>query len=255
MTDANILDAMPAQQAKSRLPIVLLLDTSDSMRASGGIGQLNEALAAWHDELRDEDYIARVGEIAMVTFGEGGVRVIDATGQSGDEPADPFVSVDEFDPPVLEAGGVTPMVEGIERAIELVRQRKNEIRSSGLILAHRPLIYMITDGAPTNSSGKRSQEWKTLTPTLRDLEEGKHLLFFAFGVEGADEAVLRGLAPEAWHLLAGLKFAQFLRFVSTSVEQLSKSGNADQPASEAYRQIEERQSQEDRINEYLKGVI
>ncbi len=253
MTDASrILDQLPSQQAKSRLPIVLLLDTSHSMELTGGITQLNDALAAWQRQLQDEDFIARVGEIAMVTFGLGGVRVVDATGQIEEEPEEPFVSVAAFDPPQLQAGGPTPMVEGIERAIDLVRERKRELRSQGLILANRPLVYMITDGGPTDERGKLTSSWKKLAPKLRDLEQGKHLLFFAFGVDGADETVLEGLAPESAHMLAGLQFSQFLRFVSASVETLSKAGTSDQSASEAYAEIEEQQAKHQRVADWLK---
>ena len=51
--------------------------------------------------------------------------------------------------PQLEADGETPMGAAIERAIEMVSQRKKAYRANG-IGYYRPWIFMISDGEPTD---------------------------------------------------------------------------------------------------------
>ena len=65
-----------------------------------------------------------------------------------------FVPAAIFTPPTLTAGGVTPMFEAIRTAIDLSERRKAELDDEG-IQRFRPLIFMLTDGGPTDDSGNR----------------------------------------------------------------------------------------------------
>lgn len=248
------IEDLPVQSAKSRLLITLVVDTSSSMANSGGIGQLNSALQNWRGELATNEYLSQTGEICLISFGEGGVRRVDPSGQARSMLADPYVPIRDFNPPALSAGGVTPMVEGLQLAFSTVAEKKQRLRDAGLPLAHRPLIYLITDGAPTDERGRLTQGWRTLVPVIRQQEAGKHLLFFALGVRGAAEDVLRGLAPESTHLLDTLEFSRVLQFVSTSIEAVREGTTRDQTASQAYQGVNEANDKWRRIQGWLGGA-
>ncbi len=250
---SDIID-LPVQPAKSRVLITLVLDTSSSMAEQGRIGQLNAGLRRFGDELGANDYVLRTGEVAIVTFGLGHVRVVDPRGLAAGPPTEPFAPLRQFAPPMLQAGGATPMVEGIQQAFSLVQWRKGALRDQGLMLAHRPLVYMITDGQPTDAQGRLSDVWTTLVPTIRDLERNKHLLFFPFGVEGADESVLRALGPDSYKLLRDVDFGAALMLVSASIEALAgHRGSGDESAEEIHARVNYELSKRDRIMAFLQG--
>lgn len=172
---------------------MLLLDTSSSMdqpdlEPPRPIDQLNEALRRWSVEIRKDAALRHTAEIAVITFGNGGVRVLEL-GADG-----PFRPAALFEPPVLEAGGVTPMIEAMSQAIALIEGRKRELDATG-IPRTRPLMLLLTDGYPTNDVGELDESWPSLASELASLTKAKKLLLAAFGTADANFKVLNELAP------------------------------------------------------------
>src|SRR5690554_4178323 len=99
-----------AENPDPRAPCLLLLDTSASM---GGepMRALNEGLQVFKQDLMTDELARRRVEIAALTFGAGGVREVQN-----------FVTVDQWQPQQLGAGGSTPMGEAIRRGLELLRE-------------------------------------------------------------------------------------------------------------------------------------
>jgi len=211
-----------------RVLLLMCLDTSQSMQGEP-IRLLNEALADWAGTLRRDISLAATAEIAMVTFGAGGVvvwRGARALPRKSDET--PFVPAGQFQPPVLIAAGVTPMAEAIDVSMTLVETRKLQLRSSYLQY-HRPLIWLVTDGLPTDDQGNHSQDWKRLPPVLDQAQQAKKFRFFAVGVGAMDQmgkGVLSGLSPRDNFTLGGFPFHELLPLLSASIEQTA-SGNED----------------------------
>jgi uncharacterized protein YegL len=85
-----------ADNPEPRCPCVLLMDTSGSM-AGARIDALNEGLRTFRDDLLKDSLASRRIELALVAF------------SSGVETVQNFVTVDQFEPPRLEAGGQTHM--------------------------------------------------------------------------------------------------------------------------------------------------
>lgn len=250
---ASVRDALPVQPAKSRILITLVVDTSSSMAEGDRIGELNRALRSWREELMGDDHLSSRGEIALVTFGKDHVVAVDPSGAFAGHAQQPYVPVSQFKPAELEAGGVTPMVEALQYAFDLLATRRQQLRADGIPLANRPLVYLITDGVPTDERGYRSDRWRDFAPVIRQHEDGKHLLFFALGVDGAERQVLAGLAPSSWQFLAGLNFAQVLSLVSSSIESASAASARNEPADEVYRRVQEHLDLDARMTQFLQG--
>jgi uncharacterized protein YegL len=221
----------PARTSHSRGLITLIVDTSDSIAQIGALARLNQALRDWGDEMRKDDHLRRVGQVAVVTFGHDGVRTVDGTGATMAEPVDPFVDVDRFRPGDLGASGYSPMLEAIERGIDIIYDGVRRLDRQNLLLAWRPVLCLISDGAPTDFSGRPTDRLPEVARRIRDEEAARNLVFFAIGVPGADDAALRTLAgTDGYYSLAQVNFMQALRLVSASANRVKTMAGRDSAA-------------------------
>jgi uncharacterized protein YegL len=177
------------------------------------IQELNRSLGEFKSALaKDAQASARV-EVAVITFGEGGVQV-----------AQEFVAAGDFQPPALQAGGLTPLGDALNQALDLVADRKATYKANAVDY-YRPWIILITDGAPTDK-----EAWEGAVARLRAEEDRKGVLCWCFGVDSADSTVLKKVSPERSYLLteyAG-SFGKIFRWVSSSMARVSQSTPGDQ---------------------------
>lgn len=197
-----------AENPEARCPCVLVLDVSGSMSGKP-IAQLNAGYEALLSELLEDPYASKRIELAVVTFGP--VRLV----QDFDTP-------DMIAPTDLQISGDTPMGEAITFAIDLVHQRKEVYRQAG-IAYYRPWIFVITDGAPTDS-------WSAAAQAVREGEAGNAFSLFAVGVDGADMETLSKIAVREPIRLKGLRFAELFRWLSNSLKAVSRSKTTERIA-------------------------
>ncbi len=190
-----------ADNPEPRCPCLLLLDRSASM-AGAPIRELNAGLVALRSELLTDSLAMKRVEVAVVSFGPVQVET-------------DFFTAANFIPPVLDAGGDTPMGEAIEQGISMVRQRKDIYKSSG-ILSYRPWIFLITDGAPTDS-------WQEAAQLVHTGEAQKSFAFFAVGVQGARMDILGQISTREPIKLQGFKFREMFLWLSRSMRSVSQS--------------------------------
>ncbi len=196
-----------AENPEPRVPCVLILDTSQSMQGSR-INELNAGLNFYKEELLTDPLASKRVEVAIVKFGGDVERIVD------------FVTADKFQPPTLSASGNTPMGQAMNKALDMIEERKADYREHG-IAYYRPWAFLITDGEPND-------HWKPTIPRVRDGEREKSFSFFAVGVEGANMQALAEICVRAPLRLQGLKFRELFSWLSNSQQAVSRSSPGDE---------------------------
>ena len=209
-----------ARNKDQKCPVVLVLDTSGSM-SGNPIDELNKALVKLKEDVLSDPILTQRLEVGIVCFDDD-ARV--------ERPID-LITVDT-NMPSLDVGGVTNVVSGINKAIEIVEERKQFYKTNGEQY-YRPFIVLFTDGAPTNTA----DEIEMLDQQIQQMADNKKFVFMPFGVEGADFQLLAKLAVQstderlknqakAWKLKDVTKFAEVFAFVSSSISGAINQGGS-----------------------------
>lgn len=190
-----------ADNPEPRCPCILLLDVSGSMQGRP-VEELNAGLSVFKEELASDALAMKRVEVAIVTFGPVQIETH-------------FTGAASFYPPTLRSQGDTPMGAAIMQALSMVEDRKRDYRSNG-ISYYRPWVFLITDGAPTDS-------WQAAAAAVREGEASKKFAFFTIGVKGADMNTLRQISVREPLSLDGLKFRELFSWLSSSLRSVSRS--------------------------------
>ena len=217
-----------------RVPICLCLDTSGSMDAvegdctptgetvfedgrvwnivTGGttrIQELQKGIELFYEAIREDEIAVYSAEICIVTFDSTAKCILD------------FANIErQNDIPVLRASGDTAMGEGVNLALDLLEQRKQEYSDKGVDY-YQPWLVLMTDGVPNGSA----YELEQASDRIKEMTDKRKLTVFpiAIGAE-ADLSALARLSPKRAPLkLQGLKFREFFEWLSRSVSRTSQS--------------------------------
>lgn len=206
----------PAQ----RTPCMLVLDASGSMDelvpATGRkrIDELNAGLQLLRDELLNDDAAAQRVQLAITCVG----------GPAGE--ADllmDWTDAVSFQPQPLQAGGLTPLGQGMRLALQHVEKQKSTLKASGV--GHtRPWIIVISDGEPTDDA----QLWQAVAQECRSAEAAKRCVIYPIGVGDANMGSLQQLSSTPALKMADAKFRQYFQWLSGSLSTLSGSRPGEQ---------------------------
>jgi uncharacterized protein YegL len=199
-----------ADNPEPRCPCVLVLDTSQSM-AGEPIAALNRGLHIFRDELLAVPLARKRVEVAVVAFGAT-VEVVQD-----------FVTVDRFQPPVLQAEGETPLCAAILLALDILESRKARYRTHGVPYS-RPWVFLLTDGMP---HGEPVETTRQAVRRIRESESARKATFFAVGVEGANMKLLARISVRPPLKLDGLRFSELFAWLSASTARAATTSGDD----------------------------
>lgn len=209
----NFGDLEFAQNSDPRIPIVLLLDCSDSMMEKregeerSPFEALNGGLDTLWAALHNDPLAKRRAEVSFVTFGS-----------DVSEPTE-FATVDQMTLPALQPMGVTSLGAALTVGLDAIEDRKSTYKANG-VQYYRPILMAISDGLPTDDIASASQR-------LKEAVELKKLTFMPIAVEGADIDVMTSLSGKQALKLQGMKFDELFQWLSASAAAVSASQPGD----------------------------
>ncbi len=167
------------------------------------IEQVKNGVQMLISALRKDPYALETAFLSVITFDSAANQVV------------PLTELVNFQVPDLQANGVTAM----GGALSLVKQRADQEvnKSSAEVKGDwKPMVFIMTDGLPTDDIQKGLQEFK----------EGNWGIIVGCGVDNADTAALKQIAGEAVVTLStsdSTAMSAFFKWVSASVSFGSKS--------------------------------
>lgn len=188
-----------------RLPVYLLLDTSGSM-AGDPIEAVRQGVKALVSELRGDPQALETAYLSVITFDSAARQV------------SPLTELMLFKEPQINAGGSTALGAALKLLTQCINTevRKSTAEQKG---DWRPLVFLLTDGAPTDDFRSAAAELKSTKPA--------NIIACAAG-SYADTTVLKEITDNVLlmnNLSAG-DLAQFFAWVSGSIKMSSKSLDA-----------------------------
>ena len=187
-----------------RLPIYFVLDVSESM-VGENIKKLDEGLNSIVRTLRQDPHALETVYISVIAFAGKAKTIV------------PLIEVASFYPPRLPIGGGTSlggalfylMAELDKSVVKTTSEQKGD---------WKPIIYLITDGKPTDSVNSAIAKWKS--------EYANQTTFVAISLgRFADIEVLKQITENVMILenTSDEDFKKFIAWVTDSVKSQSKS--------------------------------
>ena len=187
-----------------RLPIFFLLDVSESMLGDD-LRSLEAGVGEIVRNLRGDAHALETVHMAVVAFA-GKAKLLT-----------PMLDLVSFYPPRLPVGGGTNLGAGLSVLMDEI-DRNVVRRSVNMRGDYRPVVYLMTDGRPTDDVEPAIARWK------RDYANRSTLVAVAIG-DRADVSVLQRLTEHVVlfsHKQSG-DFEEVIRWVSMSISVQSQA--------------------------------
>lgn len=190
-----------------RLPIFFLVDVSESM-VGESLYRLEEGLGSIVSVLRKDPYALETAFLSVIVFA-GRARTIT-----------PLTELVSFYPPELPVGGGTALGTALEHLMDEI-DRTVVSTTADRKGDWRPIVFLLTDGHPTDTVSKAMDRWNRSYRTRASL--------VAVSIGGnADHAVLKQLTDDVvvFNDEAPDAFARFVKWISMSIQSQSRSVSA-----------------------------
>jgi uncharacterized protein YegL len=160
------------------LPIYFVADESHSM-AGASIAAVNQGLTDLRDEVAKHPLIGKKVRFGIVTFADSAETRLELS-ELSEEVAMPTLAV---------RGRGTSYASAFEALRQAIPGDVALLKSAGYQV-HRPVVFFLSDGQPTEPSAK----WRSQLSELTDDGFHEHPNILAFGVGDADAAIVREVA-------------------------------------------------------------
>jgi uncharacterized protein YegL len=187
-----------------RRPVYLLLDTSGSMTGAP-IQQVEQGIRLVHNELMNNPHALETVYLSVIAFGSTARQIVTLS------------AVEDFKPPVLKAEGAT----ALGAALTLLDQaftREIRTNANGRKGDYRPLVFLFTDGAPTD-------EWRSSLQKLHGRDGIKLGTIVALGCgPQVNTLILKEITGEVLLMqdTSSDGIRQFFKWVSASIQKTSQ---------------------------------
>jgi uncharacterized protein YegL len=190
-----------------RLPVYLVLDVSGSMSGEP-IEAVRQGVKALLSDLRGDPMALENVYLSVITF-------------ASDVQQTPLCDLCAFQEPILSAGGCTSLGGALAK---LAVSIDNDVRKSTPTCKgdYKPLIFLMTDGQPTD-------EWEKQADAIKAKRPG-NLIALAAG-SGADKAMLSRITEVVLEIknLQPDQLKAFFKWVSGSIKTASVRAGGDGP--------------------------
>ncbi|MGN0879294.1 MAG: TerY-C metal binding domain-containing protein [Oligosphaeraceae bacterium] len=190
-----------------RLPIFLVLDVSESM-AGASLDELNRGVAMLQQALLSDPMAMETVYLSVIAFA-GKAKVVT-----------PLTYILDFQPPRLPIGAGTSLTAALDCLMHEIdtQVKRNTPESKG---DWRPLVFILTDGAPNDRYQAAVKRWKDRFPkvAVQGVLMGEHSDATALSQLTSSVTVFKEATPEA--------FRAFFKWVSSSVQMSSARVGAE----------------------------
>jgi uncharacterized protein YegL len=187
-----------------RLPIYFLIDVSESM-VGDPIQHVEEGMATIIQTLKSDPYAIETVWISIIVFA-GKARTIV-----------PLQEITTFYPPKFPIGSGTSLSNGLGHL--MFELRKNTVKTTYERKGDwKPIVFLFTDGVPTEDSSAAVNEWK------QSWHRATNLIAISFGSD-TDTYLLSQLTENVllFKNASADAYKQFFRWVTDSIKTSSES--------------------------------
>lgn len=176
-----------------RLPIVLLIDTSESMQRGGKMDLINECLKRLKEVIRCDELADKRIELAIISFGNR-VEIIRDFSRIRENP----------ELPLLVTKGSSQLGNAIMKAIKCVDDRKTTYKENALEY-YRPIMLLIAGSMPIDMPID-DNKWSEVIKTVHEGEANRNFRFFTFCLVRSQsplpkERILKEPADVGWDMI------------------------------------------------------
>ena len=195
-----------------RLPIYFLIDVSESM-VGEQIQQVEEGMATIIKAIKTDPHAIETVWISIIVFAGQAKTLV------------PLQEVVSFYPPKFPIGGGTSLSKGLGQL--MFELRKNTVKTTYEQKGDwKPLVFLFTDGVPTEDSKSAISEWK------QNWARTANLVAVSFG-DDADINVLKELTENVLQFKNSTEedYKKFFKWITDSIKTTSISVENNQNAS------------------------
>ncbi|MBA0160058.1 TerY-C metal binding domain-containing protein [Pectobacterium versatile] len=193
-----------------RLPIFFVLDCSESM-IGDNLKKMNDGLQTIVSDLKKDPHALETAWISVIAFAGVAQTIV------------PLVEVVSFYPPRLPLGGGTSLGAAMR---ELTKQIDEQVRKTTQERKGdwKPVVYLLTDGRPTDDITPEITRWKT------HYASKVNLIAIGLGAS-ADLSTLRQLTENVLLFTDAQEgdFTRFIKWITASVTAHSRSVGEEAP--------------------------